>query len=219
VQQTTGAPCLFWQGASGDVNPILPEAGYEAARTLGMRLGCEAAKLWHYAQPVQADCVKAARRLVNLPPYHGLSQAHATRKAAEMAAELEVIKSNPASTTELIDWYKAQVERTARNRDSWTNPALTPPAVPTEQQAFRLGELAWAGVPTEIFSSIGMQIKKNSPYPHTFIATHANDYFGYLPAPDAYPEGGYEVDESCAVAPEGITLLVDNFTAMFQEIR
>ncbi len=35
VESLTPAPCLFLQGASGDINPILMEHSYEPARTLG----------------------------------------------------------------------------------------------------------------------------------------------------------------------------------------
>ena len=219
VEQTTGATCLFWQGASGDVNPLHAETTHANARSLGTRLGCDAAKLWYAAEPVRAEPVRALQRRIDLAPYRGLSASHAARALAEMEAELTAARQDPQSTDGLIRWFAAQKEKTARYLGSWADPALLPPPVSTELQAFRLGEMAWAGIPTELFSDVGLEIKRNSPFQSTFVVTHANDYFGYLPAGNAYEEGGYEVDQSCAVAPEGIASVVKNISSMLRNLQ
>ena len=75
-----------------------------------------------------------------------------------------------------------------------------PPTKRTLVQAFRIGELGIASLPTEVFVEVGMDIKQRSPFPHTFVAELANDWFGYLPTDKAFSEGSYEtLNSPCAV--------------------
>jgi hypothetical protein len=62
--------------------------------------------------------------------------------------------------------------------------------------AARLGEIAFVGWGGEIFNEVGQAVKKASPFRYTFILTHCNGAAGYLPTPESYPEGGYEVESS-----------------------
>jgi hypothetical protein len=60
----------------------------------------------------------------------------------------------------------------------------------------RVGHVAFVGLGGEVFNEIGQTIKRASPFKTTFVITHCNGAAGYLPTPDAYPEGGYEVRSS-----------------------
>lgn len=59
-------------------------------------------------------------------------------------------------------------------------------------QALRIGDLAIAAIPTEVFVEIGLEIKKKSPFNPTFSISLANGYNGYLPTPEHHKLGGYE---------------------------
>lgn len=67
-----------------------------------------------------------------------------------------------------------------------------PKQVPLILQAFRLGDLAIAAAPCEIFVEIGLEIKAKSPFKPTFTTSLANGYNGYLPTPEHHKLGGYE---------------------------
>lgn len=67
-----------------------------------------------------------------------------------------------------------------------------PKQVPLIIQAFRLGDLAIAAAPCEIFVEIGLDIKAKSPFKPTFTTSLANGYNGYLPTPEHHKLGGYE---------------------------
>jgi hypothetical protein len=58
--------------------------------------------------------------------------------------------------------------------------------------AFRIGDLAIAGWPNEVFASSGLALKKDSPIKPYFTVSLANGWYGYLPPPDQHPLGGYE---------------------------
>jgi neutral ceramidase len=67
-----------------------------------------------------------------------------------------------------------------------------PNQVPLIIQAFRIGDLAIAQIPCEVFVEIGLGIKANSPFKPTFTISLANGYNGYLPTPEHHELGGYE---------------------------
>jgi len=63
-----------------------------------------------------------------------------------------------------------------------------------EVQVISLGrDLAWVGLPGEIFAELGASIKASSPFRYTVIAELANGSIGYVPNREAWPQGNYEV--------------------------
>jgi len=60
----------------------------------------------------------------------------------------------------------------------------------------RIGDVALVGFAGEPFSELGVQVKRRSPFSHTLFSGYTNDYLGYLPTAEAYPDLGYEVDTS-----------------------
>lgn len=70
--------------------------------------------------------------------------------------------------------------------------AKYPPTVRSKLQAIRVGELGIGAIPCEVFTEIGLEIKKRSPLKPTFTISLANGYNGYLPTPEQHRLGGYE---------------------------
>jgi hypothetical protein len=67
-----------------------------------------------------------------------------------------------------------------------------PGTVEAQMQALRIGDLGIAAIPCEVFTEIGLDIKKRSPLKSTFTIELANGYNGYLPTPAQHRLGGYE---------------------------
>jgi hypothetical protein len=59
-------------------------------------------------------------------------------------------------------------------------------------QALRIGDLGIAAIPFEVFTEIGLELKKKSPFATTFTIELANGHYGYLPTPEQHDLGGYE---------------------------
>ena len=206
LEQLTGAPCLYLQGACGDVNPIRMEDDYEPARTLGVRLGCEATRLWERTLPDQASGVSTLTRSVDLPGY----RYHSQERAAHLTAELE---SDIAERTRQGDdgsgplwWARQRLERVQTALDSWSSGTALPP-IAAQITATRIGPLALVTAPGEIFAENGLLVKEDSPFEHTFFLGYTNGSVGYVPTRSAYPDGGYEVTHACRVDPEAGELI------------
>lgn len=59
--------------------------------------------------------------------------------------------------------------------------------------ATRIGDIAIVGIPAELFTQLGLEIKQRSPFPNTFIAELANDTVGYVGSAEDYRLGGYQL--------------------------
>ena len=63
----------------------------------------------------------------------------------------------------------------------------------TSLQVIRLGDIALVGVPGEMFSRLGWEIRRRSPFRHTYVIGLANDTIGYVGDLAAYQLGGYQL--------------------------
>lgn len=59
-----------------------------------------------------------------------------------------------------------------------------------------LDDIALAGVSGEVFTLIGQRLKRESPWNHTVVITHANGSSGYIPNDAAFDQVSYEITAS-----------------------
>lgn len=83
--------------------------------------------------------------------------------------------------------------------------------VKTLIQAWRIGEIGFAGAPGELFVEWGLKIKEKSPFPWTFPVEQCGDALGYLVTEKAWKAGGYEslISRGCNISVEGVAKMVD----------
>ena len=81
-------------------------------------------------------------------------------------------------------------ERTYANRLQQMHES--PDEISVVLQAFRIGDLGVCAIPFEVFVEIGLEIKAESPLEQTFVISHANGTYGYLPTVEQHALGGYE---------------------------
>jgi hypothetical protein len=60
-------------------------------------------------------------------------------------------------------------------------------------QALRIGEIGIATTPNETYALTGLKLKLQSPLANTMVIELANGGDGYIPPPEQYPLGGYNV--------------------------
>jgi hypothetical protein len=58
-------------------------------------------------------------------------------------------------------------------------------------QALKIGDVAIAAIPDEVFAITGLKLKLQSPLPNTFTIELANGAEGYIPPPEQHKLGGY----------------------------
>ena len=94
------------------------------------------------------------------------------------------------------------------NKNSYNEARWMPSLVPVELHVLRLGDVAMATNPFELFLDYGIQIKGRSKAVLTFVSQLTCDYQGYLPTRRAVAGGDYSAVNH-AVGPIGGRVLVD----------
>ncbi len=207
VEQLTGSMCLFVQGACGNINPVIMAQSYEPARTLGTRLGCEVVRVWETLTPQPMDGLQVRSKPIQLPRIRYSSQENAETRVQALERDLARLRASDNAFEGSIRWTEKRLARARAALESWkTGQTLDP--IETELQAWRLGNIALALAPSEIFNQIGATVKAQSPFEHTFFVGYANDALGYIPIPEVYGDGGYEVTDASRVDPEAAGIMI-----------
>ena len=114
--------------------------------------------------------------------------------------ELELLIKVRRPDAERLNWARSVLDGTwnkpaHRWKDKFARSALWlseyPEKLPVRLQVIRLGDLAIASMPCEVYAETGLAIKDASPFDATFNVSLANGYNGYLPTPAQHALGGY----------------------------
>lgn len=227
IETQTGATVLFGNGASADINPasligvpIDRHGSFEMVEEMGQRLADGAMNAWPDLVPVAGSHILVASRVLELPLRPApsddeLAAFDAVQQANMAAAADDTTSVHYRNAASLSDWA-------ARTRAAVRSECFRG-EVTAEIQVITVGDVALVGVPGEFFTSLGLQIKQASPFPHTHILTFTNGNLGYIPAREAYPYGGYEVDIAyryygypAGLAPEAGEMIVATASELLQ---
>ena len=175
---------LFTIGTAGNINHIdvhsaVPQKGHAEAARIGTVLAADVLKAWPNLGRIEPGALAARSEIVRLPP------APFTPADLEKARDVSARFGKPNAAPFLDQVQAAKVMELADRAGQ---------AVEAEVQVITLGrDIAWVGLPGEIFAELGTAIKAASPFPRTIIAELANGSIGYVPNREAWPQGNYEV--------------------------
>jgi hypothetical protein len=245
VEETTGATCLFLQGAAGDVGPIRGVArdGAEWYGPLGRRLGSEVARVWlsldprgreeRYAGTLESGAPLAVyeydesdpdrslgtvSREIELPTRELMDPDEADARYEDFREELQRLRSTGADEEAIRDaTFRA---KRAKQDANLSRRFAGAEFVPVELQAFALGpDAAMVAIPGEPFVETGRAIKDRSPFETTLFSGYSNQSrFAYIPTAEAHEAGGYETRVT-PFAPEAPELIVEEVTATLRDLH
>ncbi len=227
VQEHTGAPCLYLNGACANVNPLWVRQDFDSVQRVGQIIGGQALRLigelrtlepgqrahnirWDEfpEKPVPGRIVdpklRAARREIELPMREFLPDEEYAARVTELEAQVAPLEGGSAERRQVMATLtRIQNERWAA---AWARRQPNSTAQRTEVQALSLGEgLAALALPGEFFVETAESIRAAAAVEDLFVACYANDYIGYVIPPEAYEQGGYEAGITfCGPEAEGI---------------
>ncbi len=195
---------LFTIGCAGNLNHIDvstrdPQKGNGEAARIGTVLAGAVLKSLKRVEPAEAGRLAVRSEMLNLP------LAEIRPGDLDWARKVTPLygKPNAAPFMDLVRAFKI-TDVAARDGKP----------LEAEVQVIALGrDVAWVGLPGEIFTELGMAIKRASPFRFTAVAELANGSIGYVPDRKAYPEGAYEA-VSARCAPGGGEMLVEAATRL-----
>jgi hypothetical protein len=191
VEQVTGDHLLFVQGACGDTNPRSGIAGTDQhAQRTGRLLAAEILRLHELAEPGGND-IATASCSVELPVQPPPPRDKLARQVAEGDALLQTLRQTGASPGTVIT--AAFPIEWARHMLAATDAGHVPHTITYEVVGLCVGPLGLVAVPLEPFATTGIAVRGRGALPYSVLAGYVNGCAGYLPTPDAYEVGGYEV--------------------------
>ena len=176
VEKETGAPCLFLQGASGDLSA---NAGEERGpERFGQALGREVLAL--------AKTIRCAAP--EKPAWQVAEDDFRFRSRVDFSNPLIHRMFVTAFFRGIVDFYEREYREGIR-------PHLT--------TALLDGRIAFVGVSGEVFCGHSLSLKRRARLEHVFFLGYCNDYQQYFPTIEAAAEGGYGADPQVSPAEVG----------------
>lgn len=172
---------ILCNGTSGDINNINPQAPvkspapYTQIRRVAGDLANEVLRV--------AQGLTYSERLTLRAATTEASVATRRPTLAEVERARAVVGDRKVS--ELSGWRDNEARETILLAD-------VPAVVSLPMQVFRIGDLAVAAWPGEIFAVSGLRLKERSPIQPLFNVGLANGWFGYIPPPEQFRLGAYE---------------------------
>ena len=192
LEDTLGGSAFFLTGACGNVDPVR-RGSFTDVQWLGQALGEQALQVIPRILYDESPLLAVDRELLALP-LQAVPSAETLKD--EIVECRQILTRVDAASTE------ARIQRAML---AWAESTLAqvqagepPETVEAEVQGFRLGPLSIVGVPGELFSDLGLQIRAGGRVPRAmvFVAGYANGDVGYIPDCAAYTSGGYEVSDA-----------------------
>jgi hypothetical protein len=176
VESETGVPCLFLQGAAGDMSPNPPQ-GDRGPDEFGKKLGDTALSLVKDIKMTGKGATLTTRR-------EELSfKVMIDVKNAFVKAALE-----RAFFPDLIAFFEREYADGVR---------------PSLSVAMLDNSIGFVGVSGEFFCEHAINLKRRARLPHLFVLGYCNDYHQYFPTIQAVSEGGYGTGLPVSVAEIG----------------
>ena len=165
VEKEAGAPCLFLQGAAGDLSPNPPH-DVHGPQAFGEAVGRAALD--------QIKAIKCGSQ--PRPDLSVRSEAFTFPARLDVSSPLVRTTLSRAFFPELVAFYEREYREGVR-------PQMT--------VALLDGKLGLVGLSGEPFCGHSLSLRKRSRLDHVLLCGYCNDYQQYFPTIEATAEGGY----------------------------
>jgi neutral ceramidase len=194
-----GVTALYLQGSCGDVNFGEEWNNPERCHEPGRHVAAKALEAWNSARLAERKGLSACSLPVMLPTRRWTDD-EITRDREEGLHRLRtgdttgwrdnigrVMVNHPDRFAERYGGsLELAVKAIARFAVDWTDEILKdldtrPQSITTEVQALRIGDAFLVANPTELFTTLALDLRRQWPHDDLMIAGYANDSIGYLP--------------------------------------
>lgn len=209
-----GATALYLQGTCGDVNFRREFNGTEKRFDPARGLTKIALHAFENAQEIDPTGISVCTRKINLPTRrwerHELMRdreegLHRLR-TGDTTGWLEGVARACVNQPERLPLrYGGSVEKAvaaiARFAVAWTDDMLPkletmPESLEVEVQALRVGNASFAAHPAELFTTLGLELRRLWQKQDLFVLGYSNGSIGYLPDSFEIARGGYAATQS-----------------------
>jgi hypothetical protein len=176
VEKETGAPCLFLQGAAGDLSTNPGE--HAGPAKFGQALGREA-----LAVAATIRCKESGKATLAVR-----EEDFIFKSRVDLGSPLLRRLYDAAFFPKLVDFYERELHDGVR---------------PHVTVALLDGRIGFVGVSGEFFCGHSLSLKRRARLEHLLFLGYCNDYQQYFPTIEAAAEGGYGADPMVSPAEPG----------------
>lgn len=190
IEHELGGVALFTNGAQGSVDiPAFRERDWEGVERKGIWLAREVLRVADSLRPADSQ-TGVARTEFTIPPRRiDPDYLSWSRQILAAAGEHNV---NIRDGVDDVGYARMCVALADRGISEYN----------FEMMGLMVGGAMFVTIPGELFTEIGMRIKRASPHARTFIVGLANGSLGYIPTSRAIGEGGYATRPGCGCLDE-----------------
>jgi neutral ceramidase len=174
---------MFFNGCCGNVTQVDYRVGfpdtYQECQRIGYILGVSALEAMSNEKPIASDVIKVSTEMVPLKRLTITEEQYAWAQAIMKKVEKEGMPPLQADGIPDAQYAKNWIEmhRTQDMIDS------------LEVMVIRIGDAAFVGLPGEMFTEFGIDIKAKSPCKNTIVMGLTNDEKGYFPTKESFTQG------------------------------
>ena len=187
LEKVTGGIAAFFNGPEGDVGPRLSNGGTSGRGDIsyiyeiGNVAAQDAIRIFKSISSYRDENLAVASGLL-MPPMGERISLEEAKKQYEKFKQYTVNIGSKAK-----NHYKDIIE-------SYENGYKEVDHIEWEQTVLRIGDVAFASFPLELFSEIGLRIDKESSIPHVLSLAVTNGIECYFPTRDQLLRKGYETE-------------------------
>ena len=208
--------CLYWQGASGNLN----SSSYIEGETRTRDRVEWGQLLWGYADAVYDSLTPVATGPVKVTSvtFEGKVNHEFDKYAAE-ASGVWAVFSETNDHKKAMSYAEGTPISSVYHANRIVGNCGLEDTKNMELAAWSFGDVSGVVVPYEMFDTNGMEIKTGTPFAMTFIISYAYPaYMGYIASELAWTNGGYECDNSVYVRGTAEEL-VSAYLGMLNELK
>ena len=173
LEEKLGGTAMFLEGASGSTHNwrLTPAQALDRIKNAVLDSVSK-------AEPMAVDGVAARKREITIRVRHFDEEAE--ERAVKSYCDKHIGKRAEPYIAVFRNMRRQLAPLQGQERKTWV-------------QVVRIGDVAIVGVPAEFFTSLGIEIKRRSPFRYTYVAELSNDWVGYVADAPAYDLGGYQL--------------------------
>lgn len=185
---------IFCNGCCGNVTQVDYRVGFpstfQECQRIGYILAVSAMEAMRNSKPVSTDKIAVSREMVPL------SRIDISDEQVEWAKKIMLVVEKegmpPIQADGMPDAYYAKEWIEMKKMQDVTDSV--------EVMVIRIGDIAFAGLPGEMFNEFGLEIKAKSPCTNTIVTGLTNDRRAYFPTAVSFTQG-----------PEGFTPYITGY--------
>jgi neutral ceramidase len=212
-QLKASIPVLVVDDASGNINHFdihqkVNQTSYAEATRIGRGYAAIVLGALDKLEPVSPAEVSVSNGTVVIP-HRKLSAEELAEAKHILATVPDIKKEGDFESQDLANKVPAALRYFAQRAIDCHEKST--PSHSCRLTAIKIGkQVAFVTLPGEPFNGIASAIRAKSPYKHTFVIELSQSVSGYVPMPECFPRGGYEVQPGVnTVAPNAATEIIE----------